>query len=171
MAQQTETPRSWERQEGEGEAPWTQFRAYLASDRPRNLERLARELGLSYGQVRNVSSEWRWADRVAAWEAEVGKAEDEVTLEEIRRRRREYLQDLDAMRREVRNRLGEIPPGALGRLGIDAIRLQHLLTGGATERLETTGGGEGPADDYDWEQLTDDEQWQLRALLAKARRD
>lgn len=176
--------RPWERQDGESETVSGYFAAYMGQPRPRSLERLATTLGLSYQYIRDLSSEWRWADRVAAWDAEVDRVEADVTLEEVARRRRQYLEALDLaidvgstrLRAVKDGKTGDpeggdfVAPGVARQLIVESIKVAQLLLGQATERVERTGEASAGAD-LDWDALSEEEIWQLRALLAKARKD
>lgn len=183
-----ERPAPWERQGGEPEVAWSHFKAYLEQCPPRSLERLARERGVGYVHFRKLSSEWRWVERVAAWDRATGRAEAEVALEEVRVRSRLRISDLDLMADVAISRLLEVleslkskagdrrPEDVLtasqaARMLIDGIKVEQLLLGRATERIERDGGQGSDEPDIDWSKYSVEELWQLKELLAKGRPD
>ena len=62
---------SWNRQPGEGARPFAAFQMYR--DQPpmqRSVRRLAETIGRNRTMVGRWSSQWRWVERAAAWDAE-----------------------------------------------------------------------------------------------------
>lgn len=141
----------WERREAEGETPYLHFRSYLTLPLPRpDLGTYAKTRGLAKNTIQVYSSRFDWTERLAAWDAHIARAEEEVILTERQQLTRDHLQALRAART-----LGTVViTGLLQRAeetgrteGVDArtalalvkqsAELERLIVGEATERVET----------------------------------
>jgi hypothetical protein len=164
----------WDRLDGEGDAPFSMFRAYLETPPPRDLKALAATLRKSPATTKKYSADYAWAARAAAWDAEQVKAEDEAILDERGNLAREHLRAWKRVREIALKHLelmvdndGNAIPGVakardVATLLDRATHHERLISGDATERVESRTA-------IDTSKLSTDELVALRHLLRKAR--
>jgi len=117
--------------------------------------------GVSYKALRAYSSRNKWAERADAWDAASMRAEDEITIEHVKRRRKKYLRALDLMLDKGVEGISvdHVPKFSVARgMIVDAIKLAQLLLGEATERVEQQ-------DQINLSQLSSDQAWALKDAL------
>jgi hypothetical protein len=160
----------WERLDGEGEAPYRSFKAFLDQPPPRSLTRLEGHVSQSYSTLLRHSSRYDWRARAAAYDRFVARGEAEAVIAEAARIRLEQLRALADARELGSKRLAELmadtgalsPRDALAMV-IEAVKLERLVVGEATERVETT------QDAPDLSALSDEELLALQRLQQKCR--
>ncbi len=134
--------RSWERQQGEGDAAWAAFEMYRSLGAGRSLEVAAARLGRSLSTLKKHSSRWRWRSRTAAWDAEVARRGDEAALGEVERLRRAQVKDLAEISAklfkafEAAAAADEFNGPTAVRLFFEAVKLQRLVVGESTETVK-----------------------------------
>ncbi len=156
----------WERQKGERESDWECFKLYMEL---RNKAKVSRERELSEGRVYQISKYWYWNKRVESYDNWLQGAEDQVLYEGRQQLAREHLEvirkargvadeALTALLKSIRAGDGEplTPRDALAFLE-KAVTLERLVTGEATERVES----------FDLTKLSGDEAEELLATLEK----
>lgn len=173
----------WERLPGESDSAWKLFQAfkdwaYPAGEhgefRSRNLTQFVREIGLSYGYVANLSSQWRWVQRAGAWDREVDRARAEATLSEVAKVRKRHLRRLaklgELAETELDKLLGQaeelsrtpmLNPKELLAFMEHVFKAERLVAGEHTDHIKVEG-------EWDLESLSLEELEQLDNLRRKA---
>jgi hypothetical protein len=165
LAEQQQRPnrKPWEMLPNETPAPWEAFQCFLAQVPPRKIRQTAHELGLSRSTVGHYSSDFRWAERAAAWDAELARIRSERILRIAANLQEEHLRSLEAARTLGTRRLTdlleengwkEITAKEALSLVVEAIKLERLIIGAASERIEETSH---VSHDIDWGKLSDEE--------------
>ena len=172
----TKPSKPWDKLPKEGDVPYADFLAYLAQPLPRNLEELSKQQGKSYQMIRISSSKWKWRKRAEAWDAEGLAAADRILVAKHEQISKDQLRLLGDMRTlgayEIRRRLRlyEKDPESCHGLTVreaaalvkEAIMIERLIVGEATERIEQMG-----AQPIDLSGLTGPEAEALLDLLEK----
>lgn len=133
----TPTPLPWERLPGETPKAWRAFCIYRDMGPTRTIMRTVQALGLRAGAARRLqewSSRYRWAERVAAYDAWLDaqqRAEREAAVREMARRHAELAM---ALLERVRARVDtlrpeELTPSEVARWLEVAARLERLSRG------------------------------------------
>jgi len=157
----------WERQKGERESDWQAFRCFFEC---RNKAQVAREMRISSGRVYQIAKFWYWNDRIEAYDNWLQGAEDKVLFEGREQLAREHLEVIRKARsvadealtsllkslREASDENQISPRDALAFLE-KAVTLERLVTGEATDRVET----------FDLSRLSGDEAEELLKTLEK----
>lgn len=155
----------WDRRENESPRAYWYFRSFLDLPRPRKIATLAEETEeVSYKALRAYSSRNKWAERADAWDAASMRAEDEITIEHVKRRRQRYLRALDMMLEKGIEGISVdyVPKFSTARgMIVDAIKLAQLLLGEATERVEQQ-------DQINLTRLNSEQVWILKNILLTA---
>ncbi|KPI33284.1 hypothetical protein OV450_1372 [Actinobacteria bacterium OV450] len=139
----------WERQPGESARRHGQFTTYRDLGRARTLVKAAESLTLATGHVRNTASEFRWRQRVEAWDRHLDRLYEATWLEERRRAAEADAKILGAAVGKLAQRLStlraeELSPGDFIRLMDVAMRHRRVLFGDPTETIAITGQGGNP---------------------------
>lgn len=139
----------WERQPNETPKKHGQFTAYRDLGRTRTLTEAAKKLTLAYGHVRNVAGEYRWRDRVDAYDSHMDAQYQAMWLEERRKAAEADAKVLGAAMSKLVQRLQtlraeELTPGEFTRLLDVALRNRRVLFGDPTETIALTGDGTNP---------------------------
>ncbi|MEV5677043.1 hypothetical protein [Streptomyces sp. NPDC052179] len=140
----------WERQKAQ-ESPRKhgQFITYRDLGRSRTLAKAAKALTLAHGHVRNTAAEYRWRERVEAWDRHLDRQYEALWLEERRKAAESDAKILGASIGKLAQRLGtlradELSPGDFIRLMDVAMRHRRVLFGDPTETIALTGQGGSP---------------------------
>ncbi|MFF2612358.1 hypothetical protein [Kitasatospora sp. NPDC058046] len=139
----------WERQPGESARKHGQFVTYRDLGRARTLVRAAETLTLAPGHVRNVAAEFRWRERVEAYDRHLDRLYEATWLEERRKAAEADSKILGAAIGKLAQRLGtlradDLTPGDFIRLMDVAMRHRRVLFGDPTETIAITGQGGNP---------------------------
>ncbi len=135
------TDKPWERQDGEGDAPWAAFEVYRLLGADRDLKTVAAQLGRSPNTTQKHSSRWQWRSRAAAWDAEVARRGDDAALGEAEQLRREQVRQLAEISArlfrafEAAAKADEFSGPTAARLFFEAVKLRRLVVGEATEAV------------------------------------
>jgi hypothetical protein len=139
----------WERQPTESARKHGQFVTYRDLGRARTLARAAETLTLAYGHVKNVAAEFRWRERVEAYDRHLDRLYEATWLEERRKAAESDAKILGAAIGKLAQRLGtlraeDLSPGDFIRLMDVAMRHRRVLFGDPTETIAVTGQGGNP---------------------------
>lgn len=139
----------WERQQGETVRRHGQFVTYRDLGRARTLAKAAESLTLAYGHVKNTAAEFRWRERVEAWDRHLDRLYEATWLEERRKAAESDAKILGAAIGKLAQRLGtlraeELSAGDFIRLMDVAMRHRRVLFGDPTETIAVTGQGGNP---------------------------
>jgi hypothetical protein len=139
----------WERQPTESARKHGQFVTYRDLGRARTLTKAAENLTLAHGHVRNVAAEFRWRERVEAYDRHLDRLYEASWLEERRKAAETDAKILGAAIGKLAQRLGtlraeELSPGDFIRLMDVAMRHRRVLFGDPTETIAVTGQGGNP---------------------------
>ncbi|MFI5629204.1 hypothetical protein ACIA8E_07455 [Streptomyces sp. NPDC051664] len=139
----------WERQPKESARKHGQFATYRDLGRARTLSKAAQSLTLAHGHVRNVAAEFRWRERVEAYDRHLDRLYEATWLEERRKAAETDSKILGAAIGKLAQRLGtlnaaELSPGDFIRLMDVAMRHRRVLFGDPTETIAVTGQGGNP---------------------------
>lgn len=139
----------WERQPRESARKHGQFVTYRDLGRARTLAKAAENLTLAYGHVKNVAAEYRWRERVEAYDRHLDRLYEATWLEERRRAAETDAKILGAAIGKLAQRLGtlradDLSPGDFIRLMDVAMRHRRVLFGDPTETIAVTGQGGNP---------------------------
>lgn len=112
----------WERQPGESEKQYARFAMYRDLGRARTLTQAAEMLTvgqrITYGQLRNVASTFRWSERAGSWDRE----QDRIFLAQLAAKRRELMHReatvANRTLRHVIDRLTAITPDELKKMDL-----------------------------------------------------
>lgn len=140
----------WERLKKETDTPWLCFQHFRKqTERPRLLTVTAKEMGKGYPSIMRYSSQFRWFERVASWDASIVAVEDKVVLNEAQKMAAEQLQAWRAARILATTTIArtleaakvnpKVPPATLREavaLLDKATNYERLITGEATSREE-----------------------------------
>lgn len=136
----------WERQPGESAHKHGQLVTYRDLGRTRTLTETARRLTLAYGHVRNLAAQFRWRERVEAWDRHLDRQYEAMWLEERRKAAETDAKILGAAIGKLAQRLTSLNPAELTagdfiRLMDVAMRHRRVLFGDPTETIAVTGDG------------------------------
>ncbi|MGC0418394.1 hypothetical protein [Embleya sp. AB8] len=139
----------WERQPGESARKYGQFVTYRDLGRARTLAKTAQKLTLVYGHVKNVAAEFRWRERVEAYDRHLDRLYEATWVEERRKAAEADAKILGAAIGKLAQRLGtlradDLSPGDFIRLMDVAMRHRRVLFGDPTETIAVTGQGGNP---------------------------
>ena len=150
----------WERLPGESDKAFAAFIAYRDTpERERSIRKVcAAVVGESTAKVRQWerwSSDFRWPERVQAWQEEQDRVATAARLREIEAMNARHAQEARALQQKAIERLktlkpDELSPGLLLRYLLDAARLERSAMGEPDQIVEQR--VKRPAED-----LTDDE--------------
>ncbi|MEU5452588.1 MULTISPECIES: hypothetical protein [Streptomyces] len=140
----------WEQQKPrESARKHGQFITYRDLGRARTLAKAAESLTLAHGHVRNTAAEFRWRERVQAWDQHLDRMYEATWLEERRKAAESDAKILGAAIGKLAQRLGtlraeELSPSDFIRLMDVAMRHRRVLFGDPTETIALTGQGGSP---------------------------
>lgn len=139
----------WERQPGESQRKHGQFVTFRDLGRTRTLTEAAQRLTLAYGHVRNLASEFRWRERVEAYDSHLDRQYEAMWLQERRKAAETDAKILGAAIGKLAQRLqtinaAEMSVGDFIRLMDVAMRHRRVLFGDPTETIAVTGDGANP---------------------------
>jgi len=107
----------WRRQPDEPNRAHALFQQYLELGPGRNLRLLSRRSGASYSYLKKLSHLWRWRERAAGWQTQVGQAgqldEAELAAEARKRQIRDAHTLLQLSRAQLARWIARHPSGAL----------------------------------------------------------
>lgn len=168
----------WHRLPGEGELPFALFQQFLAASVPRDLRAFGRRSGfaVSWATLETYAWEWEWSERARLWDAHLDHIRistiervTEQTAEEVAHRQLKLLVRMQMLADGEISKLLKISqesdvPGVVtardaARLALIGVRLERLVRGEATEKIE-----QGP----DMSKYSVEDLRQLRALQEKA---
>ena len=162
----------WMKQDGESDEAFMCFRRFLALPEPRALRACAEASGKSYQTIRRYPGNHSWRKRATAWDTHIATQQAELVLTEREKITREHLQAVRAARtlgtiaihdllRQAKQAGGSTNINARTALALlrDAVQLERLIIGEATERTETN--------DFDMSKLSGDEAELLLKLIGK----
>lgn len=141
-----ERPALWERQRGESVRAFHAFTLYR--DLPPRERSLRRVAGLLYGDTRATNgrrksvpgriqawaTRWSWAERAAAWDAELERHARNAAIEAIEEMRRRHAQEAVALQERALKRLREMRPEELSPRDVllfivEAAKLERMSRG------------------------------------------
>lgn len=136
----------WERQQGEPPKAFAAFNKYLLLGTERSLQKVGYELGKSASLMERWSSQWKWVERVAAWDIEQERLARNEQAEEIRKMRKRHASIATSMLAKVTKRMQNMPPEELTPQDIKAwveaaSKLERLSRGDSSEVVEERDGG------------------------------
>ncbi|MGA5599618.1 hypothetical protein ACPCUF_01030 [Streptomyces griseoincarnatus] len=136
----------WERQPGESAHKHGQFATYRDLGRTRTLTDAAQRLTVAYGHVRNLAAQYRWRERVEAYDRHLDRQYEAMWLEERRKAAETDAKILGAAIGKLAQRLTSLNPAELTagdfiRLMDVAMRHRRVLFGDPTETIAVTGDG------------------------------
>jgi hypothetical protein len=139
----------WERQPTESARKHGQFVTYRDLGRARTLAKAAERLTLAHGHVRNLAAQYRWRERVEAYDRHLDRLYEATWLEERRKAAEADAKILGAAIGKLAQRLGtlraeDLSPGDFIRLMDVAMRHRRVLFGDPTETIGVTGQGGNP---------------------------
>ncbi|MFE6551714.1 hypothetical protein ACFVHS_25390 [Streptomyces sp. NPDC057746] len=139
----------WERQPHETPKKHGQFVTYRDLGRTRTLTEAAQRLTLAYGHVRNLASEYRWRQRVEAYDRHLDDQYQAMWLQERRKAAETDAKILGAAIGKLAQRLttinaADMTVGDFIRLMDVAMRHRRVLFGDPTETIAVTGEGANP---------------------------
>jgi hypothetical protein len=150
-------PLAYEQQPGESNKAFAAFSIYLSEGSQRSIQSVARKLGKSLPNIGRWSSDWKWADRAAAYNGHLATVEREATEALARlkavdwiKRREQHREDewavrcelLEAGRKVLKRFIDEGKGATLGDVARAlelASKLGRLSSGLATESVEHSG--------------------------------
>ena len=165
----------WEQQAGETDAPYSAFQVFLAQQPPRSLKATAAALSMSTSTLGKYSASFDWYARARAFDREVINAQAKKAVDKAARIREEHLAQLQSVRRIGFARVAkagesdddineQLEVREASRLFLEAVKLERLTIGEATERVEQ-------AQKWDLSKLSAEEIRTLRELKRKATTD
>ncbi len=83
----------WEQRRGEPATAYTRFVTYRSLGPARSLAQAAEQCGVSLGRLKQLSSEWNWHSRAAAWDRHCYLQRRGQEVEGARRARQRLLQE------------------------------------------------------------------------------
>ncbi|MFJ7489697.1 hypothetical protein ACIQZB_00300 [Streptomyces sp. NPDC097727] len=139
----------WERQPNETPHKHGQLVTYRDIGRTRTLTEAAQRLTLAYGHVRNLAAQYRWRERVEAYDRHLDRQYEAMWLEERRKAAETDAKILGAAIGKLAQRLtslnaAELSAGDFIRLMDVAMRHRRVLFGDPTETIAVTGEGSNP---------------------------
>ncbi|MFV5998958.1 hypothetical protein ACNPQM_43330 [Streptomyces sp. NPDC056231] len=139
----------WERQPNETPHKHGQLTIYRDIGRTRTLTEAAQRLTLAYGHVRNLAAQYRWRERVEAYDRHLDRQYEAMWLEERRKAAETDAKILGAAIGKLAQRLtslnaAELSAGDFIRLMDVAMRHRRVLFGDPTETIAVTGEGSNP---------------------------
>ncbi|MEU1180626.1 hypothetical protein ABZ464_23790 [Streptomyces sp. NPDC005820] len=139
----------WERQPSETPHKHGQFATYRDIGRTRTLTEAAQRLTLAYGHVRNLAAQYRWRERVEAYDQHLDRQYEAMWLQERRKAAETDAKILGAAIGKLAQRLTTINPAEMSvgdfiRLMDVAMRHRRVLFGDPTETIAVTGDGSSP---------------------------
>jgi hypothetical protein len=139
----------WERQPNETPHKHGQFAAYWDICKTRTLTEAAQRLTLAYGHVRNLAAQYRWRERVEAYDRHLDRQYEAMWLQERRKAAETDAKILGAAIGKLAQRLTTINPAEMSvgdfiRLMDVAMRHRRVLFGHPTETIAVTGDGSSP---------------------------
>lgn len=136
----------WERQPGEGTKPWEAFVIYRDMGTDRALRKVAKQLQKSITMIGRWSSDWKWQERVAAWDAEQDKLARADQVKEIAKMRKLQAQRGAKMQEKAmaaleQMEIEELSAADVVRLMTEGAKLERLGRGDVGEVIEERDGG------------------------------
>lgn len=107
------TTQPWERQPGETNKAYENFRAYLELGPTRSQRAVARKLGKSIATVSKQSARDGWPERAQAWDMEQDREYDAERRQKAREAARRHAGIANLMQNRVVQRLQELDPSEL----------------------------------------------------------
>lgn len=169
----------WEQQPGESDLMFSRFRTYLELGRTRTLTQAA-EILTSTGDVaklrgvyiRTISSQFRWSQRVGAWDREQDRLERERLVEQRRdmiRRHRAIANDLTAKAKAAlgKVKIEKLTPLDIVRMLRLAAQIEAAALGLPSDTVAVTGPAGGPVLLDDLTGLTDEQRRDRLAELGR----
>ncbi len=147
----TNTPKPWERQEGETPKPYEAFCAYRDMGTERTLAKVAAKLSKSEQIMKRWSAKYGWVDRVAAWddeqeriEREIAQKEQAKAIREMRKRQAEtgYAMQMKAIKALKNLPFDEMSAQDIVKMATEGAKLERLGRGDVGEVVEERDGGQ-----------------------------
>jgi len=140
---------AWERQPKESLKRYNQFCDYRDMGRTRTLLKVAEKLALNARHVRQTAADFRWTDRVEAFDRHRDHLHEQQWLEERRKAAEDDAKILSAAIGKVVGRLAnlkgeDLAVGDMIRLMDVVMRHRRLLYGDPTATVAVTGPGGDP---------------------------
>lgn len=148
---ETNTPKPWERQEGEGPKPFEAFCVYRDMGIERSLAKVGTQLGKSTALMERWSAKYDWVKRAAAWDDEQERLEREAKekqrLKDIAKMRERHAGIAVSMLLKAATALQTIPPEDIKAQDISrmvdvASKLERISRGDVGDVIEERNGGE-----------------------------
>ena len=135
----------WERQTGEGPRAWEAFQVYRDMGSDRSLRAAAERLSRSRKTLETLSVDFRWQDRIAAWEAEQDRVSRKAQLDGLRRMRKIHADLGAALLAKAARGLTRIPDDELKAADISRMvevgdKLERIARGDVGEVIEEREG-------------------------------
>lgn len=143
-ANTTEFP--WERQQGEGTKAYEAFNTYLLMGEDRTYSKVANELKKSTTIIGRWGSQYRWRERVAAYDAHQMELTRKDQAKAIRRMRERHAILATSMLTKVTKKMAKMSEDELTpqdmKAWVDvATKLERLSRGDTSEVIEERDGG------------------------------
>lgn len=162
---------------GESDKAFQAFTTYLEMGEDRSIRAVARSLGKSKTLMDRWSGQWRWVERVGAWQGHQAAEARRAELKAVREMRQRHAQEAVLMQRKALDRLGqmnplEMTPNDVLRFFVEAAKLERVSRGEpeTITHQEHTGKDGGPiavAQVGDLTRLTPEELDELERLVSK----
>lgn len=145
------TPKPWERQEGETPKPYEAFCIYRDMGTERSQAKVAEKCGKSGSLIGRWSTSYNWVERAAQWDDEQERIEREAAQREqakaIREMRKRHADLANAMLIKAAKALKKIPDeeiraGDVSRMVDIASKLERISRGDVGEVVEERDGGQ-----------------------------
>ena len=160
----------WHRRDSESDKAWRAFLAYLHAEKPRVKKHIADALGASPKAVYFWSREYKWNDRILAYDQYMQSKEDDIIVQGREEMAREHLAMASKARTMVNRALEDHLAASEGLDHRDTlnylkeiVRIERLIIGEATERSESK-------EIHDLDKLSPEEALILAELMDKIAR-
>lgn len=147
MSTNNNTPRPWERQNGETVKAFEAFCVYRDLGKTRSQEKTAEKLSKSRQQMCKWSMKYNWVERVSAWEEEQDRLIRVELTKDIGAMRKKHADIANALLIKAASALRKIPENEIKASDISkmietATKLERISKGDVGEVIEERTGGE-----------------------------
>lgn len=149
MSRNAMPPEPWERQIGESARAFEAFQVYRDMGVNRNIRAAAQQVGKSKTTIQKWSSNHKWVERVAAWDAEQDRITRQAQLDDIKKMRKRHADLASAMLVKAARALQRIPEdeikaGDVSRMVDTAAKLERISRGDVETVVEERVGETQP---------------------------
>lgn len=133
----TQPEQVWDMQEGESSVAFEAFKFYRDLGLTRNLSKVAEKVGKSYQTIAIYSHKYSWAMRVAAWDKEQDRQEQQWLLDERKKAVTRHVRQAQSLQSKWIQRLQQLDPSELS--VSEVIRYAEIATKLEREALGMAG--------------------------------